>query len=127
MKKIAFILLTASTFFSSCSKDDDNGPNTSRTLQYNITGNFSGNLYASYTTAGGGTSNDPVTSLPWNKEITFNTSVTAANIVISGNGGATGQQVTLIIKRGGNTIGSPTVATADASGSFTKAAPVVIF
>lgn len=128
MKKLAILFIMALTVFSSCSKDDDNKTlNTSRTLQYKVTGNFSGNLYVSYTTASGGTSNDQVALFPWDKEITYNSNVTAANIVISGNGGTAGQQVTLIIKRGGTAVGSPTVATADASGGFTKAAPVVVF
>lgn len=129
MKKIALILLALLTFFYSCSKDDDNETiNTSRTLHYSLTGNFSGtNLIVSYTTANGGTSNEQINILPWDREITYNSNVTAANIVVSGNGGTAGQQVTLIIKKGNTMIGTPTVATADASGSFTKAAPVVVF
>ena len=127
MKNIFVLLLTALVFFSSCNKDDDDSVNKSRTLLYNATGNFSGTLYMSYTTAAGGTANEQVTSLPWNKEITFDSSVTAANIVLSGAGGTAGQQITLTIKRGGAVVGSPTIATADATGSFAKAAPVVIF
>lgn len=129
MKKIALILFAASALFSSCSKDDDNETiNTSRTLHYSLTGNFSGtNLIVSFTTANGGTSNEQINILPWDREITYNSNVTAANIAVSGNGGTAGQQVTLIIKRRNTVIGTPTVATADASGSFTKAAPVVVF
>ncbi|WP_313101669.1 hypothetical protein [Epilithonimonas sp.] len=128
MKKIALILFVSLMLFSSCNKDDDNETiNTSRTLHYSLTGNFSGtNLIVSFTTANGGTSNEQINILPWDREITYNSNVTAANIAVSGNGGTAGQQVTLIIKRG-NTVGTPTVATADASGSFTKAAPVVVF
>lgn len=129
MKRITWLSLTALTLFCSCSKDDTNEtPNTSRTLQYSLTGNFAGSmLVVSYTTAGGGTSNEQVTRLPWDKEITYNATVTAANIAVSGNGGTAGQQVTLIVKRGGTAVVAPTVATADASGSFAKAAPVVVF
>jgi hypothetical protein len=131
MKKTAILFLTALTFLSSCSKDDDNNSeepsNTSRTLQYNVTGNFSGNLYVTYTTAGGGTTNDQVTAFPWNKEITYNANVTAANIVVTGNGGTAGQQVTLIIKRGGTAVGSPIVSTANSSGSFNQGASPVVF
>lgn len=129
MKRTTFILLAIFTFFCSCSKNDDNETTkTSRTLHYSLTGNFSGtNLVVSYTTANGGTSNEQINILPWNREITYNSNVTAANIAVSGNGGIAGQQITLIIKRGNAMIGPPTVATADASGSFTKAAPVVIF
>ncbi|MEJ5995940.1 hypothetical protein WG904_16040 [Pedobacter sp. Du54] len=129
MKKIALIVFTLLTFFYSCSKDDDKETiNTSRTLHYSLTGNFSGtNLIVSYTTANGGTSNEQINILSWDREITYNSNVTAANIAVSGNGGTAGQQVTLIIKRGNIVVGTPTVATADASGSFTKAAPVVVF
>ena len=129
MKKIALILFVSLMLFSSCNKDDDNETiNTSRTLHYSLTGNFSGtNLIVSFTTANGGTSNEKINILPWDREITYNSNVTAANIAVSGNGGTAGQQVTLIIKRGNTVIGTPTVATADASGSFTKAAPVVVF
>lgn len=129
MKKTALIFFALLTFFASCSKDDDNETiNTSRILYYNLTGNFSGtNLIVSYTTANGGTGNEKINTLPWDREITYNLNVTAANIAVSGNGGTAGQQITLIIKKGNTVIGTPTVATADASGSFTKAAPVVIF
>ena len=127
MKNLFVLLLAAVVFFCSCNKDDDDSGSKSRNLLYNATGNFSGILYMSYTTASGGTANEQVTSLPWNKEITFNASVTAANIVLSGTGGTAGQQITLTIKRGGAVVGSPTIATADATGSFAKAAPVVIF
>ena len=129
MKKIALILFVSLMLFSSCNKDDDNETiNTSRTLHYSLTGNFSGtNLIVSFTTANGGTSNEQINILPWDREITYNSNVKAANIAVSGNGGTAGQQVTLIIKRGNTVIGTPTVATADASGSFTKAAPVVVF
>lgn len=119
--------MTALSVCAACSSKDDNKPsgNSSRTLQYQVTGNFSGSLYASYTTAGGGTANDPIT-LPWNKEITFASGVTAAAVVISGNGGVAGQQVTIVVKRGGSQISS-TPATADASGSFSQAAAPVVF
>ncbi|SCY36758.1 hypothetical protein [Flavobacterium caeni] len=127
MKKIALLLFTAYALCS-CDKDDDHQDVAlSRTLTYDLSGTFSGSLFASYTNAGGGTTNEELTSLPWHKEITFNAGVTAANIVISGNGGTAGQQVTLVIKRGGVAIGAPVTATADASGSFSRAAPVVVF
>lgn len=128
MKILSIALITALTVFASCSKDDGNKPeNTSRTLSYEVTGNFTGNIFASYTTASGGTVNEQIASLPWNKEITFEPGVTAAILAISGNGGASGQKAAIEIKRGGNQVGSPTNATANASGSFTVAAPVVIF
>ncbi len=105
----------------SCKKDKTN----SRTLRYELSGAFTGTLFASYTTASGGTANDPVTTA-WNKEITYASNVTSAIIAISGNGGVPGQKVTVVVKRDGRQLSS-TVATADASGSFSKPAPTVIF
>ncbi len=92
MKKIALILFVSLMLFSSCNKDDDNETiNTSRTLHYSLTGNFSGtNLIVSFTTANGGTSNEQINILPWDREITYNSNVTAANIAVSGNGGTAG-------------------------------------
>lgn len=110
-------------FGVACDKDDKE---LSRTISYELAGNYTGSLIASYTTATGGTNNDPVTALPWNKEITYDSNVTAAIFAISGNGGTTGQQVTVVVKRG-STLVSTTVATADASGSFSKPVPTIIF
>lgn len=129
MRTLAIALLTALTVFASCSNDDDNEPqNTSRTLRYELTGNFSGsNIITAYTTASGGTVTEQITSLPWSKEITFDTNVGGANIVVSGAGGIAGQQVTLVIKKGGNALGTPITATADSGGTFTMSSPVVTF
>ncbi|MGF1924708.1 MAG: MmpS family transport accessory protein, partial [Bacteroidia bacterium] len=101
MKKLTLALIAALTIFASCKKDDDKKPNnSSRTLRYEVTGNFTGSLIASYTNASGGTDNVQIT-LPWNKEIAFAAGVTAANLVISGNQGVAGQKVTVVVKRGG--------------------------
>lgn len=119
----------ALTIFVSCKKTKDTGPgNSSRTLRYEITGNFAGTLIASYTTATGGIANDEVTSMPWNKEITYSSNVTAAVISLSGTGGVTGQKATLIIKRGGSQVGSPIEVTANSSGAFPpQSSPAIVF
>lgn len=129
MKKLTIALLTMLTILVSCKKDNSNkNPNnSSRTLRYEVTGNFTGTtLYASYTTATGSTANDPIT-LPWTKEIDFAKSVTAATIVMSGSGGVAGQKVTVVTKRGGTQVGAPFEIVAEASGSFSQPAPVVVF
>lgn len=127
MNKIAIVLIAFLPFLTGCSKDTDNIPgNKSRDIRYEISGNFTGTLFASYTTASGGTTNEQVTSLPWNKEITYAPGVTAAIIAVSGNGGAAGQQVTVVVKQGGSQVSS-TPVTANSSGSFTQATPVVTF
>lgn len=129
MRTFALTLIIALTVFASCGNDEGNEPkNSSRTLKYELTGNFSGsNIIAAYTTASGGTVTDQITSLPWNKEITFDSNVGGANLVVSGAGGTAGQQVTLVIKRGGNQVGTPTTATVDARGTFTISSPVITF
>jgi hypothetical protein len=121
LKCTSFLLILLLVF--SCSKDKDNN-NNSRVVTYELTGNYTGVKFASYTTATGGTVNETVATLPWTKEITYNSSVTAAAFAISGNGGTTGQQVTLVIKKGGAVI-STTTATADNAGSFTRSAVVM--
>lgn len=127
MKQLIISILLSVALFSSCKKDKTENPGSnSRLVKYEITGNFTGTLFASYTTASGGTNNEQVTSLPWSKEITYASNVTAAIIAISGNGGAAGQQVTVVVKKGGTQVSS-TTATANSSGSFTQAAPVVTF
>lgn len=129
MKTLSIALITILTVFASCGNDEDTEPrNSSRTLRYELTGNFSGsNIISAYTTASGGTVTEQINSFPWNKEITFDSTVGGANIVISGAGGIAGQQVTLVIKRGGSLLGTPTTATADAGGTFTISSPVITF
>lgn len=119
------ILLLVLMVSYSCSKDKDNN-NNSRVVTYELTGNYTGAKFASYTTATGGTANETVATLPWTKEITYNSNVTAATFAISGNGGTPGQQVTLVIKKGG-VVTSTTTATADNTGSFTRSALVMFW
>jgi hypothetical protein len=126
MKHLFLLLLCIFCLFVSCKKKSTNDNNTSRVVKYEISGNFSGTLFASYTTASGGTANEQVTSLPWSKEITYASNVSAAIIAFSGNGGTAGQQVTIVVKKGGTQVSS-TPVTAGSSGSFSQAAPVVTF
>lgn len=129
MKPFAMLLIGALIVFTSCSKEDNPSPVTSsRTIRYEISGNFTGNtIFASYTTESGGTVNEQIPSLPWNKEIRYQANVTAAIFALSGGGGTSGQIATITIKRGGSQLGVPTIATADASGSFSVSGPVVTF
>lgn len=127
MNKIVIGFIAFLIFFTSCKKDTgSNTGNTSRVIRYEVAGNFTGTLFASYTTASGGTINEQVTSLPWNKEITYASNVTSAIIAVSGNDGTAGQQVTVVVKKGGSQVSS-TTATGNSSGSFTQAAPVITF
>ncbi len=123
---LASIVGSCMFLFQACSKPNDPPAASIRTVKYEVTGNFSGNLIASYTTAGGGTANETINALPWTKEITYENSVTAAIIAASGNGGTAGQSITIVVKKGTTTV-STTSATASASGSFTVSSPVVRF
>lgn len=129
MKRLAILLIGLLTVFTSCSKKDDKPPrNSSRTIRYEVSGNFTGNtIFASYTTESGGTVNEQISSLPWNKEITYQSNVTAAIFALSGGGGTPGQKATITIKKGDSQVGVPTLATADASGSFSVSCPVITF
>lgn len=126
MKQCISALLWVVLLFTACSKDEKPTNNSSRTLQFEISGNYTGNIFASYTTAAGGTANETVGTVPWRKEVTYTSGVSAAIIAVSGNGGTVGQQVSVVVKRG-NTQVSSTTATADNSGSFSRSAPVVVF
>lgn len=129
MKTTAIILLTTLCIFFSCNSSDETKPqNTSRTLRYELTGNFAGSIMtAAYTTPSGGTTSEQITALPWSKEITYNATVGGASLAVTGGGGTAGQQATLVVKRGGIQVGSPITATADAQGTFSIAAPAIIF
>lgn len=124
MKKIIIAISLFVFFFASCKKDD--APANSRLIRYEVTGSFTGTVYASYTTASGSTANEQLTAMPWSKEVTYASNITAAIIAVSGNGGVAGQQVTVVVKKEGSQL-STTQATADGSGSFTKAVPPITF
>lgn len=124
MKRLSLFILTLLVLVS-CDKTDQENE-SSRTLRFELTGNFTGSLVASYTTASGGTANETVTALPWSKEITYAANVTAAVVAISGNGGNPGQRVTAEVKRNGARVAT-VVATANSSGSFTEASDAVVF
>ena len=133
MKKLKITVITFISLIAistSCKKDADDQPgnpsNTSRTLRYEASGNFTGTLIASYTTATGGTANEQIT-IPFNKEVTYGANVTAAIMALTGSGGVAGQKVTLVIKRGGVQVGTPTEFTAQTNGGFSSTAPVVVF
>lgn len=128
MKKLVVTFVTVLIILVSCKKTDNGPGNSSRTLRYEITANFTGTLIASYTTATGGTANEQVTSSPWIKEVIYASNVTAAVMALSGNGGVAGQKITLTIKRGGSQLGAPIEITANSSGSFPpQSSPVVVF
>ena len=127
MKVVFNLALLLATFvFYSCEGEKENPSNNSRILRYELTGNYSGTIIASYTTANGGTTNEQVSSTPWTKELTYSSNITAAILAVSGNGGTAGQELTIIVKRGNRQVSSTKVI-ANNIGSFTIATPVVTF
>lgn len=128
MKKLVLTLISILIIVVSCKKKDTNPDNSSRTIRYEITGNFTGTLIASFTTAAGATANEQVTSIPWSKEISYSSNVTAAVMSLSGSGGVVGQKITLAIKRSGTQQGIPMEITANNSGTFPpQSSPVIVF
>ena len=127
MKKLSIVLLTVLTVFTSCDKDDVNPGNTSLTIRYEVTGNFTGTFSAAYTPISGGVTSEDFTALPWSKEITYAAGVAGASIGVSGTGGVAGQTVKLTIKRGGTQIGTPIEQTAGSSGTFSIVGQPIVF
>lgn len=128
MKKFIIPVITLLTILLACKKESKDSPNNnSRILRYEVSGNFTGSLIASYTTASGGTANEQLTVIPWSKEINYATSVTAAVIAISGSGGVAGQTVRVVIKKGGVQVGNPIDLVAKPSGGISESSPAIVF
>lgn len=108
MKAYFLLVLIASMTILSCKKDNgnNNNNNSSRAIKYEVSGNYTGSMIASYTTTSGGTTNETMPGLPWSKEVIYASNVTAAIIAVTGNGGVPGQQVTVVVKKGGSQISS---------------------
>lgn len=107
----------------SCGSENDPGPAKSRTITFEISGDFKGTIVASHTTAAGGTVTEEIT-LPWKQDITFAPNVNQAIIAIGGSGGSVGQSIVILIKQGGDEVSSTTV-TADSRGAVSASAPVI--
>jgi hypothetical protein len=117
-------LLAGALFFSSC--NDDDAPVSSREIRFEVSGNFTGTLDATYTTAGGSAVNEDITSLPWVKNITYQTSVPAISILVGGSGGSAGQSITVKVFAGGKEVRSET-ATANNDGIVVIALQPYVF
>jgi len=127
MKKMFLgLFLAASVLATSCSDDDSGSANNSREIKYEITGNFSGDLTAAYTTASGGATTAEITSLPWDLEITAAPDVQAVAFSVQGSGGTQGQQIEVKIYQGGREVSS-VEATASSDGILVASSPAVVF
>lgn len=117
LKTLAIVLTLAFTAVS-CSSDNDDNNNSgsgSRDVKYEVTGNFTGNLSATYFEKGGNALNEDVTKLPWTKEFTAEAKSLGATLSASGYGGTAGQTLTGKIYIGGK-LENELTATANSEG-----------
>lgn len=91
-----------------CSKDNDSttGPTpvVSRSVKYEITGNYSGHFTVVYTNKSGGMNTVTVTALPWSLSFDANSDVAAVAMSVGAvvsQPGVTGQKATAKIFIGG--------------------------
>ena len=120
------LILFLTTFILSCS-DDDNGPAVNkRNVRFEVSGNFSGVMDATYITESGGGTNETIPSLTWTKEINYAASVPSITILVGGYDGVAGQTITLKVFSGGKLISS-TPGTANSNGVVAITAPPYVF
>ena len=108
-----------------CSKDEP-APTKSRDIKFEVTGNFSGTIDATYITASGGATTESLPSLPWTKSIIYQSTVSGTTITIGGGGGVAGQTVKVKVFAGGLVV-SDTPGVANSSGIIVVASPTYIF
>lgn len=117
---LAIIILA----LASCKKESTSGgttpPPTSnkRVVKYEVTGTYSNKLFLVFTAVNAGLDN-ATTTLPWTKEITYNTTVAGigigGNSVTPTNAADAGKTITIKIYSGGTLVKTST-STADANG-----------
>ncbi|MDO1449905.1 hypothetical protein Q0590_26735 [Rhodocytophaga aerolata] len=121
----ALSIFAISFFVLACSKDDPK-PAKSRGIKFEVSGSFASTLSATYINASGGGTVESITSLPWNKNITYTPSVPSMAISIGATGGTAGQTVRIKVFAGG-TLVSYTPGVADGSGMVVITSPAYIF
>jgi hypothetical protein len=116
-KTFAIVLTLAFTAVSCSSDSDDNSGTNSRDVKYEITGNFTGKLTATYLEESGAPLIVDVTALPWTKKFTARIDSKGAQLTSSGYGGVKGQTLTGKIYVGGKVVKELT-ATATEDGTI---------
>jgi hypothetical protein len=115
LKKTSLLSLFAVVLFGSCKKDNNNsGSSNSRMVKYEITGNFTGKLIVVYLDNVSGNTLVTDVTLPWSKEITYNSNV--IGIGISGQSssfGRAGETAALKIYSGGAIVKSQPATAGD--------------
>jgi len=127
-KIILFSLVLMNSFLLvSCDDDDDDvNPIKSREIKFEVTGNFSGRMDATFITASGGGTNETISALPWTKSLTYSNTVQSTGITVGGGGGTPGQTIIVKVFAGGNMV-SQTPGTANSAGIVVVASPSYIF
>ncbi len=119
------MILLLAAFVLSCG-DDDGGVKTSRNVKFEVSGNFSGSLDATYLTESGGGTTESIPSLTWTKTVNYASTVPSTSILVGGLGGSPGQAITVKVFAGGNLV-STTPGTATTDGVIVVSAPAYIF
>lgn len=88
-----------------CKKDKDGNTNSNRNVKYEITGNYSGAFTVIISDNESGSTVLYDVTLPWSKEITYDSKVIAVGIGASASShGAAGQTAVMKIYTGGNVV-----------------------
>lgn len=127
MKKKIFLMMATvllglvSLSLNSCSSDDSSPSSGTKTVKYEVTGNYSGHLFVVFTGANGQNVEEIITTLPWSKEVAAPNSLIAVGFggqTSAQNFGAAGQ--TARAKIYVNNVQKQTgTATADGNGAMT--------
>lgn len=129
MNRIRITLLLTSLILSlllnACSNDEPI-PAKSREVKFEVSGNFSGTIDATYITASGGATNETLPSLPWTRSITYKSTLSGTTITLGGTGGVAGQTLKVKVFAGGSVV-SETPGVANSSGVVVVASPTYIF
>lgn len=105
-----------------CKKDKDNNTNSNRKVKYEITGNFSGAFTVIISDNESGSTVLYNVTVPWSKEITYDSKVIAVGIGASSSAyGTAGQTAVLKIYSGGSVV-KTTNGTAGSQGELSMPA-----
>lgn len=119
---LTLTLLGCGTNTSSPTAPSSPSPGGSRNVRFEVTGNYSGRLTASFVLGNGANTLEDIPSLPWTRDVTYAPTVIATAIAVGGTGGTAGQTLVLRVIVGG-TQASSTPGTALVGGGINVASP----
>jgi hypothetical protein len=94
------LLFLSGIYLSSCSDGSDPTPNKSRNIKFEMIGSYTGKIIVAHTLANGGTQAFSDITLPWTKEVVYESSVLGLGFSGSGEvslSNVPGQSVTINI------------------------------